>query len=142
MADIAVRDANLGISVVGVNNVVQLDGVDDEAVLAGAPVRFNTTTGSFTNANATSAGEAAVFGIQLKKGAADGQGKTVVRIGYLDGYNLDALNYGAPVYLSNTDGRLGDTAGTTSVKVGQVVPGFSNLRGTNPDKLLLVQLNN
>jgi len=143
MADIAVRDASLGISIVGVNPqgaVIQDTQPNDEAVAAGAPVRINTTTGAFTNANATSAAEARVFGIQLKSGVADGQGRTAVRKGVLDGFNLDALAFDANVFLSNTDGRLSDTAGTTSVIVGRVIAGRSSLRGNTPDKLLFVDL--
>lgn len=138
MADIAVRDANQGISIV--ESYIQRTIPNDEAVAAGAPVRLNTTTGQHTNANAGTAPEARIFGVQVKAGVADGQGRTAVRKGVLDGFNLDALAFDATVFLSNTDGRLADAAGTTSVAVGRVIAGRSNLRGNTPDKLLFVDL--
>lgn len=138
MADIAVRDATLGVSVV--QSDIQDTQTNDEAVAAGAPVRINTTTGQFTNSNAGTAPEARIYGIQTTKGVADGQGHTAIRKGVLEGFNLDALAFDAPVYLSNTDGRLADAAGTTSVAVGRVIAGRSSLRGNTPDKLLFVDL--
>jgi hypothetical protein len=141
MADIAVRTNGDGVPVVSiVESYIQRTVPNDETVAAGAPVRLNTTTGKHTNANGSGAAEARIFGIQVKAGVADGQGRTAIRKGVLDGFNLDALAYDAPVYLSNTDGRLGDVAGTVSVVVGRVIPGKSELRGNSPDKLLFVDL--
>ena len=59
---------------------------------------------------------------------------TAVKEGVLDGFNLDALAYGARVY-SGASGVV-DTAGT--VVVGEVIPARSHLRGNAPDKLLYV----
>jgi len=49
------------------------------------------------------------------------------------GEGLVGLNYGALVYVSDTDGTFADAAGTVSVIAGQVIPGFGN---TTADKLL------
>lgn len=106
-----------------------------EAITAGAPIRLDTATGRWTNANGSSAAEARVTHIAVRTVTA-GESLTGVRGCLVDGYVLDALDYDAPVYLSNTDGRLSDTAGTTSVIVGRVVPGFAMTLGNAPDKLL------
>ena len=109
-----------------------------EAIVAGAPIRLDPANGRWTNANGTVTAELASH-IAMHDAAA-GQALTGVRRCTLDGYVLDALAYGAPVYLSNTDGRLGDTAGTVSTVIGRVVPGFATTLGTPADKLLDVQL--
>ena len=51
------------------------------------------------------------------------------------GEALAALAYGAPVYLSDTDATLGTTAGTVSIVVGHVTPGWN---ATVADKLLIL----
>lgn len=110
-----------------------------EAILAGAPVRLDTTTGRFTNANGTAAPEARIYGIAQRTVAA-GEGLTAIRKGTLDGYTLDALAFDAAVYLSDTDGRLDTAAGTVSTVVGRVVPGTANRISVGHDKLLFVDL--
>lgn len=106
-----------------------------EAIVAGAPIRLDTTNGRWTNANGSSAAEARATHIATHTVAA-GQALTGVRGCLLDGFVLDALAYDAAVYLSDTDGRLADAAGTTSVVIGRVVPGHAITLGTSPDKLL------
>lgn len=118
--------------------VDKYDAPADEVInyVAGA-VRFNGTTGQVTPANATVAGEAGFQGIAINAAKRVNQAVTVVRDGLLDvGNALDALNVGANVFLSNTDGRLDDAAGTVSVVVGTVVPGWG---GQTSDKLLRVR---
>lgn len=111
-----------------------------EAITAGAPVRIDTTAGTFTNANGTAAGEARAYGIATRTVAA-GEPVTAIRKGVMDGFNLSAQAYDLPIYLSDTDGRLGDVAGTVSVVVGRVIGGHAQPLGTAADKLLLVNLN-
>jgi hypothetical protein len=106
-----------------------------EAITAGAPIRQDTATGRWTNANGTSAAEARATHIAWRTVGA-GEPLTGVRGCLIDGYVLDALAYDAAVYLSDTDGRLSDTAGTTSVVVGRVVGAFATLLGVAADKLL------
>jgi hypothetical protein len=136
MADIALVTAN---RVHIVESIIQKTLPAAEAITAGAPVRIDTTTGRFTNANATSAAEARVFGIAQRTVAA-GEGLTAIRKGTMDGFNLDAMAYDAAVHLSNTDGRLADAAGTTAAIVGRVVPGTANRISVSHDKLLFVDL--
>lgn len=106
-----------------------------EAITAGAPIRLDTANGRFTNANGTSAAEARVTHIATHSAIA-GEALTGVRACTLDGLVLDALAYDAAVFLSDTDGRLDTVAGTTSVIIGRVVPGFATTLGTAADKLL------
>lgn len=112
-----------------------------ETIAAGQYVRLDPATGRATLGNATSAAEARRGGIALNGGIA-GETITFVRKGLLDlGDVLDTLGYDADVFLSRTDGRLDDaldaTAGTVSLVVGTVVPGWGT---TTPDKLLRIDL--
>jgi hypothetical protein len=109
-----------------------------ETILAGAPVRRDTT-GRWTNANGTNATEANLYGIASHDAIA-GEALTAWNDGEVDGFNLDALAYGASVFLSDTDGRLGDTAGTVSVLVGEVAAAHSQQLGVLPDKVLRLKL--
>lgn len=109
-----------------------------EAVIAGQAVRIDTTTGKFTLANGSAAGEARIYGIATQSQAA-GLALTAIRRGVFDGFNLTQA-YDAAIYLSDTDGMLGDTAGTVSTVVGRVIPTFGVTLGTAADKLLLIHL--
>lgn len=135
MANIALKTADR-VEVVGFP-IQQLTLPAAEAITAGAPVRIDTA-GKFTNSNGTSAGEARVWGIATRTVAA-GESLTAVRRGILDGFTFTQA-YDAAIYLSDTDGTLADAAGTVSTAVGRVVPGWSQLLGSNPDKLLSVEL--
>lgn len=137
MANINLVTANT-VRIVG-TPVIQRTIPADEAIVAGAPVRFVAATGRFTNANGTDAAEAAIWGVATRTVAA-GQPVTAVRLGTLDGFDLSGLNFGAEVYLSDTDGRLADAAGTVEVVVGRVVPGTATTLGTTYDKLLEVSI--
>lgn len=106
-----------------------------EAITAGAPIRQDTASGRWTNANGGSAPEALATHIAWKTVTA-GESLTGIRSCIVDGFNLDALGFGAQVFLSNTDGRLADAAGTVSVVAGRVVPGFAELLNSGPSKLL------
>lgn len=110
-----------------------------EACAVGDTVRIDTTTGGWTKANATTAAEARLWGLLVSKDAAGAVG-TALRKGVIDGFDLSALAYDAVVYLSNTDGKLADGAGTTNVVVGRVIPAFATTLGTAADKLLHVDL--
>ncbi len=123
-----------------VESVEQLTGVAAETIVPGACVRIDTSTGKITNGNGTSAAEARIYGIAL--GTHDipaGMPVTVMRVGVLDGFTF-TQNYDAAMYASDTDGRLGDAAGTVSVLVGRIIPGNSELLGGAFAKLLHVHL--
>lgn len=134
MANELALDTADRVEVVGLP-VEQLTLVAAEAIEAGAPIRFNGTTGKFQNANGSDMTEGKFWGIATRSVAA-GEALTGLRRGVLDGFDLSGLNYGATVYLSDTDGRISGTAGTKAVTVGYVIPGTAQLLGASPDKLL------
>lgn len=134
MADIAVATAG---KIHIVESIQQKTLVATETIVAGAPVRIHTD-GKWTNANGTSAGEARVWGIATASAAA-GVPVTAVRRGILDGFTFSQA-FDAAIYLSDTDGRLADAAGTVSTVVGRVVPGTATTLGATYDKLLSVEL--
>lgn len=135
MADIAASGA--GFRVVDGIQADQLTSVAAEDIADGAAVRIDPTTGHYTAANATTAAEADVFGI-APKGQKAGHPLTAYRKTLLEGYDLSGMDYGADVFLSNTDETLGDVAGTVSVVVGKVAP--VNVSGKPADKLLFVEV--
>lgn len=133
MADLTITAGD----VAPVKTIMQFTGPAAETIAAGQYVRFDASTGKMTKGNATSAGEAADGGIALDGGIA-GQALTAVHYGIVDvGDALAALDYGAEVFLSDTDGVLADAAGSTAKRIGVVVPGWGN---TTADKLLFVDL--
>lgn len=137
MANIALVTAS---QVAIVESIHQMTLPAAETIVPGAPVRIDTATGRFTNANGASAGEARVWGIATgKKNVVAGMSVTVIRRGVLDGYNFSQA-YDAAIYLSDTDGTLADTAGTVSTVVGRVIPATATTLGTAYDKLLSVEL--
>jgi uncharacterized protein DUF2190 len=92
-----------------------------ETIEEGAAVYIDAT-GKVLNADASANdAEAVVRGIAVRKVVA-GEALTVLRRGIIGGYDLSAMAYFAPVFLNDTDGSLGTTAGTFSVTVGTVVP--------------------
>ena len=102
--------------------IQQFTGPAAEAIAVGQRCRFDATTGQITKGNATNAAEAARGGIAVHA-AAVGETVTIINQGTVDvGEALAALNFGALVYVSNTDGSFADAAGTVSVVAGQVVP--------------------
>ena len=140
MAQIALVTAN---KVSVVESIEQMTLPTDEAVLAGAAVRLNTTSGKFTNANGTTAPEARIYGVATKT-VASGENVTAIRKGVMDGFNFSQA-YDAAIYLSDTEASsgnsgLGDAAGTTPVVVGRVIPGTATPIGTAFDKMLFIDL--
>lgn len=110
-----------------------------EAIVAGAPVRIDTTAGTFRNGNATTAAEGRIYGIATKSVPA-GMAVTAIRRGVMDGFAISALDFDANIFVSTTDARIADAAGTVNIKVGRVIPGTATTLGTAYDKLLLVDL--
>ncbi len=134
MAVIAVTSAD----VAPVEVWEQLTGPVGEAFDSGQYTRIDTTSGIRALGNATATGEVGHFGgLCLKSGNANAT-TSVIRRGILSlGAALDALAYGATVYLSDTDGELDTAAGTVSTVIGKVIPGYGD---TTPDKLLYVNI--
>ena len=113
--------------------------VASEAINAGQYARINETTGKICLGNATTATEVGKGGGIAIKTAAAGGALSVVRRGLVDvGTALTALNYGDPVYLSDTDGTFATTAGTVSTVVGYVHPGSAE---NTRSKLLMLTIN-
>lgn len=138
MAAIAVTTAGY-ISIV--ESIEQATLPAGEAILAGAPVRIDGTTGKFMNGNGTDATESAVYGIAIASVAAN-EAVTAVKKGVLDGFTLTSQDYNDLIYVSDTDGRLTDAAGeaTVDVIVGKVISAWGQPLGTSADKLLEVDL--
>jgi hypothetical protein len=120
-----------------VESIQQMSLPAEEAIVAGAPVRIGSS-GGFTNSNGTTTTENDLWGIATVSAAAN-EPVTAVRRGILDGFTFSQA-YNAAIYVSDTDGRLGDAAGTASKVVGRVVPAWSQRLGTAADKLLSVEL--
>jgi hypothetical protein len=131
MADIAVATAGL-IDVV--ESIEQMTLPAGEAIVAGAPVRVNTS-GQFVNGNGTTTTENDVYGIATTS-VASGMPVTAIAKGVLGGFTFSQA-YWAVIYVSDTDGRLGDAAGTASKVAGRVIPGTAS---STYDKLLRVTL--
>jgi hypothetical protein len=122
--------------VVAVKIESQITAPANEAITKGDVVRYNTTTGMLTPANATTDAEARAVGIAITAATQANETITVVRRGLLDlGDIFTSANYDDDVYLSDTDGVMATTAGSATVIIGQVVPAWT---GTTPDKLLWV----
>ena len=137
MALIALTTANK-VEVVGIPSS-QHTAPAAEAIVAGAPVRLDTSNGKFTNSNGTTAAEARVWGIATKTVAAN-EPLTAIRRGFMDGFDLTSQAYDLAIFVSDTDGRLGDVAGTVSTVVGRVLSAWSQRLGTAADKILSVEL--
>jgi hypothetical protein len=82
-------------------------------------IYLDPTTGTALPTDATAAGKVAARGIALNTAGA-GSAVDVLENGYVGGFDVSALAFDALVYLSNTVGKLGTTAGTTSAIVGRV----------------------
>lgn len=136
--------ANIAVTTAGYISVVESTIQDThpaaEAIVAGAPVRIDTA-GKFTNGNGTTSTEASVYGIAVASVAA-GYPVTAIRKGVLDGFTLTSQAFDAPIYVSDTDGRLADAAGTVSVKAGRVISAHATRLGVTADKLLFVDFAN
>lgn len=120
-----------------VESLEQMTLVAAEAITPGAPVRISGNT--FTNGNGTTTTEADVYGVATGDQIVPaGLAVTAIKKGVLDGFTLAGAT-NSLVYASDTDGRLGDAAGTVSKIVGRVIPGTAELLGAT-HKLLLVDL--
>lgn len=130
------------------NGHVQYTFEADEQITQGQVFRINTTTGKATKGNASVVAEAAqssagVYNSQLyiaiDSARQAGNSVTGIRSGLLDGFDLTAQAYGAPVFLNDTDGVIGDAAGTISTLVGRVQPAPIHGVPSGADKVLAVR---
>jgi len=124
-----------------VESIEQMTLPAAETITPGQAVRIDTAAGKFTKSNGTTADEARTYGVATGwKDIVAGEPVTAVKRGVLDGCGVTGLAYDAAVYVSDTDGALADAAGTVSKVAGRVIPSWSQMLGTSPDKLLLVDL--
>ena len=111
-----------------------------EAIVAGAYVRLNVTTGKLEYGNGTNATEVGKQGYIATRSVASGETVTAMKKGILDlGEALASTAFDAQIFVNDTDNVLGDAAGTVSKVVGTVFPGWATSTA-NADKLLLVDL--
>ena len=98
------------------------DGIAAVAIEAGQPVCFDTN-GNLALSDANDANAEKFRGIALRSVGA-GQPCSYLIQGWLSGtgQGVTALAYDAPVYISDTVGELADSAGSTSLLIGRVVP--------------------
>jgi hypothetical protein len=111
-----------------------------EAITAGAPITFNSS-GDWVNADAN--GTTSLLNVRAiaTKTVTIGQALTGLKRGILDGFVLTSQAYMAPIYASNTVGRLADAAGGTSIPIGRVMPATAVPPITTAkDKLLYVDI--
>lgn len=138
--------ANLTISTCRIVRASDKDLVTAPVAEAGTPgqyFRLNTTTGKLEKGNATTAAELGnIAGPLVDAQPTVGLPGTIVLAdsnAIVDlGDALDALAFDAPVFVSDTDATLADSAGTVSRKMGDIVPAFGNASGTS-DKLLMLR---
>lgn len=133
MATIALTTANR-VEVVGVPTQQRTLAAAVD-ITAGDPVQENAS-GKWSIANGTTAALARNTYIATRTVKA-GLSVTAVRKGLMDGFNLSALAYNAPLFLSDT-GTIADTAGTVSTVLGYVEAGGANPITAAHDKLLRV----
>lgn len=135
MADLVISSVRI------VESVMQYDVPAAEVFETGEALRFDSD-GNGTPGNATNTTENVVTGIATRNAERIGRTVTILEDGIADvGDALDALAFGALVFLSDTDGLLADAAGTTTVVMGKVIPGWSvpSYSGASADKLLRVR---
>ena len=136
MADLTIAAAD----VAPIRVVEQLTGPAAEAIDAGEMVRIDTSAGTFTLANATTAAEGRAIGMAVTSANQAGITITVVKKGVVEvGDALTSETYDEALKLSNTDGKIDDGAGapTGSYIIGRVLPAFG---ATTADKVLLLEL--
>ena len=129
MADLVITQADQA------QVVQQFTGPAVEAIAEGQRCRFDASTGKIALGNGTTAAEIAMGGIAVHA-AAIGEAVTIINQGVVDvGAALNALSFGDPIYVSDTDGTFGGAATDSTVDtiVGRVVPGWD---GTTAQKLL------
>ena len=119
MADLSFTSANVrDASPAGMNLKTQL--IAAVAISAGQAVYINSS-GKAALADASTAGTAVVIGIALESVAA-GQVVPIQVYGFVSGFDLSAVAYGALISLSDTAGDLDNGAGspTVAAPVGRV----------------------
>lgn len=132
MATIALVADKISPLILGNCEIINL--IAGVAVTPGQAVFFSTTTGLAALSNAGSAGTTKFAGIALESRGAN-QAVSVLKRGHCAGFTLSG-NYSSLAYLNDTNGVIGDAAGTNSKVVGVVVPLPDN--PSSPTKVLYI----
>ncbi len=117
MADIAVTAAQ--VAPVFPTQARVRSRIAAEALTRGQPVYY-TSTGKAGIADANASGKQQFRGIALET-VGTGAGVSILEEGECYGFTLSGVAYDGLVYLSDTAGSLGETAGTMTVQVGRCV---------------------
>lgn len=117
MTDIALTAAKIG--VVYPEKAEIVDFIAAATITAGQAV-YQTSAGKVNLADANGSGTLQFRGIALNGGGA-GQAISVLKKGHCYGFTVADVAYDAALFLSNTAGALGDSAGATSINCGRVV---------------------
>lgn len=116
MADLTVTAAQ--VAPVFPDKALIFSAICAETITAGAPL-FVNTSGKVELADANAAGEQQARYLALE-GGGSGQAISVLKEGHVYGFTLTSQAYDAPIFVSDTVGKLADAAGTLSVPVGIV----------------------
>lgn len=132
MTDIAL-DTSRNVNVVFAEEAEIRDFKEAETLAVGEAV-YITAAGKAlkTNADGVAPAKAQGRGIVVMR---TGSTVSVMKRGYLAGYDLSALDYDAQLFLSNTAGKLADAAGTVPVPCSRV----SCLTNDSQTKILYVE---
>lgn len=103
-------------------------GICAVTLVPGTPVYIDAN-GKLAIADANGAGTDKYRGVVMYKAYA-GQPVSVLRRGTVANYDLAAIAFDAPIYVSNTAGKFGDAAGGTSLLVARVVavPDYESIK--------------
>jgi len=116
MADITATATTVGVLFPDKAEIYSMIAV--ETITKGQPV-YQTTAGKAGVADANAAGKQQFRGVALTGGGA-GTAISVLRRGFVGGYDLSNVAYDGYVYLSDTAGSFADAAGTLEVRCGRV----------------------
>jgi len=112
----------------------EIRDMKEAETLAVGDVVYVTSAGKAGKADANASGKQQARGIVVKR---QGTVVSVMKRGYLAGFDISALDYDAQVFLSDTAGKLDTAAGTLSVPCGRV----SALTNDSLSKILYVDFN-
>lgn len=135
MSDLSITAADVAV----VETIEQVTGPAHEEVEAGEVCYIVAASGKYGLADENdSAPVNDPEGVAVVTANAANITITLIRQGVLDvGEALAGMDYGDPVYLSQTPGKMADADPAATIVIGEVIPGWGY---TTADKLLRVDL--
>lgn len=112
--------------------VAEIRDMREAETLAVGDIVYVNTAGKAGKADANASGKQQARGVVVRR---TGTTVSVMKRGYLAGFDISALDYDAQVFLSDTAGKLDTAAGTLSVPCGRV----SALTNDSLTKILYVE---